>query len=60
LLRHYFPGRIIEYPALQQDDLSSYEKMDELVETLAAEVEYIQHVQMLTFARAIVKAFNGE
>ncbi|MDI7157208.1 hypothetical protein QMM53_11730 [Leptospira santarosai] len=53
LLRHYFPGRLIEYPE-DGDEREEYEIQ------LAAELEYIREVEMNTMVRAIVKAFSGD
>ncbi|MCE9499761.1 MAG: hypothetical protein K8R21_04580 [Leptospira sp.] len=61
LFQHYFPGRKIELPRLDSDDDPwCYEKRDDYIFTIAAEVEFIQHVEKMTMARAIVKAFNGD
>ncbi|EMO79214.1 hypothetical protein LEP1GSC126_2871 [Leptospira kirschneri str. 200801774] len=50
---YYFPGRKIEYPE-DGDERDDYETR------LAAELEYIQQIEINTLARAIVRAFNGE
>ncbi|MBM9499364.1 hypothetical protein JWG44_03775 [Leptospira sp. 201903071] len=53
LLMYYFPGRKIEYPE-DGDERDDYESQ------LAAELEFIQQVEINTLQRAIVKAFNGD
>lgn len=50
---HYFPGRKIEYP--KEDS-----NRDEFENQLAAEIEYIQNIEIQTLRAAIVKAFNGD
>lgn len=53
LFTHHFPGRQISYPE-NHDERDKYELQ------LAAEIEYIQQVEINILARAIVKAFGGD
>ncbi|EMJ93546.1 hypothetical protein LEP1GSC198_3102 [Leptospira kirschneri str. JB] len=50
---YYFPGRKIKYPE-DGDEREIYEAQ------LAAELEFVQQIEINTLTRAIIKAFNGD